>query len=765
MTDHSPDSDTLVIRGLRVAPIASPETEILQGIDLEVGKGEVHAIMGPNGSGKTTLAYALMGHPSYKVTGGQILWKGRDILALSPDKRSRLGMFLAFQYPTAIPGLSVASFIRSALNAKLQGVDKTGDVDPTDPMRGGISMRDFRNKMREKMALLQVDEGFASRYVNEGFSGGEKKRLEMLQMAVLEPEMAILDETDSGLDIDALRIVAEGVNAMLNPNLGVLLITHYQRLLNYITPDRVHVLAQGRIVKSGGKDLALRLEDEGYGPILREAGLAPDVPDEALLVPEGTGGRRARAGGGRPLGGRKRPMAIEADAPASAAFDPHVVRRDFPILEQVINGHKLVYLDSASSSQKPRAVHRSGRHATTASTTRTSTAGSTRSARRRPRSTSDARAKVARFINAPDSHEIVFTRNATEAINLVAYSWGRRNINRGDAIVLTEMEHHANLVPWQILVQERDGDLEFIPITDDGILRLDVFEVLLRLKPKLVAFTHVSNTLGTINPVREMVEMAHAAGALVLVDGAQAVPHVPVDVQDLGADFYAFSGHKMLGPMGSGALWARRELLEAMPPFLAGGEMIREVHLRRSEFNEIPWKFEAGTPAVADAIGLGVAAEYLMGLGMDAVRAHERELVAYALDSCRGPCRRSSSTGRWIRTSAAASSRSTCRVSTRTTSPRSSTDRGSRSGPATTARCRSTSGWIWPRRRELRSTSTRRARTSMRSSRACTTCSGSSGQANSKARWNRGRRRLSRGVVRVATIAFIAGLAILVLLV
>ena len=194
------------------------------------------------------------------------------------------------------------------------------------------------------------------------------------------------------------------------------------------------------------------------------------------------------------------------------------------------------------------------------------------------------------------------------------------------------MEHHANLVPWQILVQEVDGDLEFIPITDDGILRLDVFEVLLRLKPKLVAFTHVSNTLGTINPVREMVEMAHAAGALVLVDGAQAVPHVPVDVQALGADFYAFSGHKMLAPMGSGALWARAELLEAMPPFLAGGEMIREVHLRRSEFNDIPWKFEAGTPAVGDAIGLGVAADYLMAIGMDAVRAHERDLVAYALE-------------------------------------------------------------------------------------------------------------------------------------
>jgi Fe-S cluster assembly ATP-binding protein len=282
--------DRLIIRGLRVAPLAKPEHEILQGIDLENGKGEVHAIMGPNRSGKTTLAYALMGHPAYVITGGQVTWKGRDVLALSPDKRSRLGMFLAFQYPTAIPGLSVASFIRSALNAKLQGVDKTSDVDPTDAMRGGISMRDFRTKMREKMQLLRMDEGFASRYVNEGFSGGEKKRLEMLQMAVLEPEIAILDETDSGLDIDALRIVAEGVNAMLNPELGVLLITHYQRLLNYITPDVVHVLAQGRIVKRGGKDLALRLEDEGYGPILREAGLETGASDEALLVPQGPAG-------------------------------------------------------------------------------------------------------------------------------------------------------------------------------------------------------------------------------------------------------------------------------------------------------------------------------------------------------------------------------------------------------------------------------------------------------------------------------------------
>jgi Fe-S cluster assembly ATP-binding protein len=276
----------LVIRDLRVAPAAKPDLEILKGINLTIRKGETHAIMGPNGSGKTTLSYALMGHPAYIIKGGEVLWKGYNLLKLSADKRSRLGLVLAFQYPTAIPGLSVASFVRSALNARLQGIDKNPEIDPTDITRGGVSMLEFRRKMREKMAMLKMEDGFASRYVNDGFSGGEKKRLEMLQMAMLEPEFAILDETDSGLDIDALRIVAEGVNAMLNPNMGVLLITHYQRLLNYITPDYVHVLAEGRIVTSGGKDLALRLEEEGYGPILRENGLDIGVPDEALVLPK-----------------------------------------------------------------------------------------------------------------------------------------------------------------------------------------------------------------------------------------------------------------------------------------------------------------------------------------------------------------------------------------------------------------------------------------------------------------------------------------------
>ena len=318
-------------------------------------------------------------------------------------------------------------------------------------------------------------------------------------------------------------------------------------------------------------------------------------------------------------------------AETQPALDPEALRADFPILDQEVHGHKLVYLDSGATSQKPLAVLEAMdgyyRH-DNANVHRGIYALS-------ERATADyegARAKVARLIGVADPREIIWTRNATEAINLVAYTWGRRHIGRGDVIVLTEMEHHANLVPWQILAQEKDADLEFIPITDDGILRQDVFDVLLRLKPKLVAFTHVSNMLGTINPVAEMTRKAHEAGALVLIDGAQAVPHIPVNVAEIGADFYTFSGHKVMAPTGSGVLWGRRALLEAMPPFMGGGDMIREVHLRRSEWNEIPWKFEAGTPDISAAIGLGAAADYMMGLGMSRVQDHEQELVRYALD-------------------------------------------------------------------------------------------------------------------------------------
>jgi Fe-S cluster assembly ATP-binding protein len=251
-------SADLVIKNLHVNVEGQ---EILKGLNLEMNRGEIHAIMGPNGSGKSTLANTLMGHPSYEVTEGEIWFKGENIVELSPDERSRLGLFLAFQYPSAIPGVSVANFLRTAINARRPRTDSSGNGNG----RGrGITMREFRQLLKEKMAMLRMDPNFARRYLNDGFSGGEKKRMEILQMAMLQPEIAVLDETDSGLDIDALRIVSEGVNQLMNPNLGVLVITHYQRILNYIKPEYVHILVQGRIAMSGGPELALELEDRGY---------------------------------------------------------------------------------------------------------------------------------------------------------------------------------------------------------------------------------------------------------------------------------------------------------------------------------------------------------------------------------------------------------------------------------------------------------------------------------------------------------------------
>jgi Fe-S cluster assembly ATP-binding protein len=255
----------LIIKNLHVSVEGQ---EILKGLDFEMNRGEIHAIMGPNGSGKSTLANTLMGHPAYQVTEGEIWFKGQNIVGMLPDGRSRLGLFLAFQYPSAIPGVSVANFLRTALNSRRgQTVEGNGNGGEGH----GISMREFRQMLKDKMAMLQMDDSFARRYLNDGFSGGEKKRMEILQMAMLQPEIAILDETDSGLDIDALRIVSEGVNQLMNPNLGVLVITHYQRILNYVKPDQVHILVAGRIVLSGGPELALQLEDKGYDWLKEEA--------------------------------------------------------------------------------------------------------------------------------------------------------------------------------------------------------------------------------------------------------------------------------------------------------------------------------------------------------------------------------------------------------------------------------------------------------------------------------------------------------------
>ncbi len=326
-------------------------------------------------------------------------------------------------------------------------------------------------------------------------------------------------------------------------------------------------------------------------------------------------------------------LAAPATALSAPRHDLRGIRDDFPILRNSTdaNGRPLTFLDSAASSQKPEVVL-----AAMDDYYRTANANIHRGVYRLSEEATGryerARQTVAAFIGAPMARECVFVRNTTEAINLVAMTWGRRNIGPGDLIVLTVMEHHANLVPWQVLAEERGAELAFVRMTTDGRLDLDHLDELLARGPKLVAFAHVSNALGTIHPAAEITRRAKAAGATVLIDAAQSVPHMPVNIAALGCDFLVFSGHKMLGPMGSGVLWGRLELLEAMPPFLTGGSMIRKVELTGTTWADVPAKFEAGTPAVADAVGLGVACDYLSAIGMEAVRAHERDLVTLAIE-------------------------------------------------------------------------------------------------------------------------------------
>lgn len=308
------------------------------------------------------------------------------------------------------------------------------------------------------------------------------------------------------------------------------------------------------------------------------------------------------------------------------------VRQEFPVLSRKIHSnYPLIYLDSAATSQKPKRVIEA-MSAYYAQYNANIHRGIHHLAEEATQAFEDAREKIAGFIGAPSMREVIFTRNATESINLVAQSWGRANLEAGACVILTEMEHHSNLIPWQLLAGERGLRLEFIPLTEEGLLDMQAFERLLELKPGLVAFTHMSNVLGTINPAREMVHLAHQAGAVVLIDAAQSVPHFAVDVKQLEADFIAFSAHKMCGPTGIGVLYGREELLAAMPPFMGGGDMIKRVKLREFTSNDLPHKFEAGTPAIAEAIGFGEAIDFLSDLGMDAVHDHEQQLVRHAME-------------------------------------------------------------------------------------------------------------------------------------
>ncbi len=315
---------------------------------------------------------------------------------------------------------------------------------------------------------------------------------------------------------------------------------------------------------------------------------------------------------------------------AQRGLDVARIRADFPVLSQRVHGRPLVWLDNASTSQKPRAVLEAMRRVYEEHNANIHR-GVYEFSERTTAAFEEARAKVARFINAPEAREIVFVRNATEGLNLIAYAWGRDNVRKGDRIVTTVLEHHSNFVPWQQLAKDNGAELVVIDVDDEGRLRLDQLGLELERGAKVLAITHTSNGLGVVNPVAEIVRWAKASGATVIVDAAQSAPHTAVDVQALGCDFLAFSGHKMLGPVGSGVVWGRAELLERMRPFLYGGDMISRVTIERTEWNELPWKFEAGTSSYVDAIGLGAAVDYLTAVGIDRIHAHELQLMGHLL--------------------------------------------------------------------------------------------------------------------------------------
>jgi len=322
-------------------------------------------------------------------------------------------------------------------------------------------------------------------------------------------------------------------------------------------------------------------------------------------------------------------LARESRPDAGTAFDVQAIRADFPILQQTVHGKPLVYLDNAATSQKPKAVLEAVERFYTHDNSNVHR-GVHLLSERATRAFEQARRRARQFINAPVTREVIFVRGSTEGVNLVAQTYGRQNVGPGDEILISTMEHHSNIVPWQMLCEEKRARLRVIPINDEGEILLDEYEKLLSERTKLVAMVHVSNSLGTINPVNRVIELAHLRGVPVLLDGAQAAPHLRIDVQELGCDFYTVSGHKMFGPSGIGLLYGRTELLDAMPPYQGGGEMIRSVTFEKTTYNRLPHKFEAGTPNISGAVGLGAAMNYITSVGHDAIAAHEHDLLEYA---------------------------------------------------------------------------------------------------------------------------------------
>ena len=540
-----------------------------------------------------------MGHPALEVTEGSIIFKGEDITEADPDERSQAGLFMAFQYPVAIPGVSVAKYLRMIINAQREarGEDQ-------------IKIKDFAKTAQEAMELANIPKDFSSRYLNDGFSGGEKKRMELLQLALLKPEIAVLDETDSGLDIDALRVVAEGVNKFAGPDMGVLIITHYQRILHMVKPDFVHVMYEGRIVKEGGPELVGVLEEKGYGWIREEVEAAP-APSLATMEP------------------------ATADR---GAFPIEKVRASFPALEREVNGQPVAYLDSGASSQRVlasiQAVDRYERrhHSNVHRGSHTLSAEATAAYE-------GARATVADHLGAADRREVVFVRNATEAINLVARAWGDANVGAGDRIVLTEMEHHSNIVPWQQLAERVGAEIDWAPIDDEGLLDMDAFAALLERGPKLVAVAHVSNVLGTENPLAEISRLA-ARGRR-----AGARRRRPGGAEDAARRRRA--RRRLLRAHRPQALRADRDRRALGPARPAAGDAavprrrLDDPQGRPARAPPTPTRRPASRRARRRSprrSGWRRRSAGSTALGMDAVRAHEREIADYALERAgRGP--------------------------------------------------------------------------------------------------------------------------------